>query len=228
MSKAKSKFITQDHPWIISVFGSKNPFFVMLFASPLLLLFIHKLLKYNESISPFLVIVLFFVGMIYWSFVEYAIHGWVYHAKSTYKKHQYTIGSFHLYHHLDKFDLRVLNAGPVMIYAASMVLVAPIHFFFNDWAITSSIALGLLFSYVAYEFVHYFIHYKRYESGYMRFIQNYHFYHHDNAPLKNFGNTNPYWDKFFGTYDPGYKEYEMTETTSNSLITSQKSEATYA
>jgi sterol desaturase/sphingolipid hydroxylase (fatty acid hydroxylase superfamily) len=70
-----------------------------------------------------------------------------------------------------------------------------------------------------YEWVHYTLHYKIHQNGYLKYIQMYHLHHHDVAANKNYGNTSHFWDVVFGTYDPAYMNYSMPHSTKESLIT---------
>ena len=219
--KKKNLYIIQDHQWIIDLFGSRNPLQVLIYLVPILIYLLIKILS-EKQFQLLIFMTAFILGLVVWSFLEYFIHRYIYHSKLSKKLFNYTIGSFHLYHHQNMFDLRVLNAGFLMIYSAAFILLAPILFLFQNWFLTASFGLGLLLGYYFYEWVHYLIHYKKFENGYMNYIQKYHFHHHDHAPHKNYGNTNHFWDVVFNTFDKRYKNYNMPENTQKSLIISQQ------
>lgn len=208
--------IVQTHPWLLKILGSKNPFFVLLAVLPALIV----LLNLGEyEVFSVETLVLGLAGILYWTFFEYAMHRWPYHIHFTKKRARWFFETFHLYHHRNLNDYRVLNAGPLMIYPLLTLLVTPLYFIFSgDWNLIAPIALSLTCSYVFYENVHYFIHYKKFESGYMNYIQRFHLHHHYKNWNANFGNTSHFWDVLLGTYDPKWKNYEMDQKAISETI----------
>jgi sterol desaturase/sphingolipid hydroxylase (fatty acid hydroxylase superfamily) len=55
--------------------------------------------------------------------------------------------------------------------------------------------------YYFYEWVHHLVHVKRYEKGFMAYLQDLHLDHH-RRNWGNYGQTTPLWDIAFGTYVP--------------------------
>lgn len=218
VSMKKSPFMIQDYPHLVKYFASRNPLHLLMFVVPLWIFISYHLLKLNVAVSIFGIG--FFSGVLYWTFLEYAIHRWGYHSAYKSKMVYYFLGSFHLYHHKDMSDHRILNAGFLMIYFLTPLVVSPFILLFSS-SFVVSMALGLSLSYYSYECVHYFIHYKQYDSGYLKYIQNFHLHHHDKAPNKNFGNTSHLWDALLGSYDPTFKTYAMSSKTHETLITSK-------
>jgi 4-hydroxysphinganine ceramide fatty acyl 2-hydroxylase len=207
----------QDYPNLVKYFASKNPVHLFLYVLPILILLTYELKTSASSFS----IIGFGMGIIYWSFLEYAIHRWLYHTNFKNKWVTYFIGSFHTYHHTDMSDHRVLNSGFLMVAVVTPLVLTPFYFLL-PYGVVLSMALGLVTYYYCYEWVHYMIHYKEYKSGYMSYIQKYHMFHHDYAPLKNFGNTTHIWDLLLGTMDERYKAYAMRKQTQDTLITVMK------
>jgi len=204
------------HPGLLKWFASKNPFFVFLKIIPLLVLFIWM-------VSPLMSakewnIGLYIAGLFTWSFFEYATHRWFYHTIFKNRKVQWFLEAFHLHHHHNLTDYRVLNAGLLLVYPLGLFFWLGMYLFTFDLELASWFGLGILTYYFFYENVHYFIHFKVYESGYMKFIQKYHLYHHYKRWHKNFGNTVTFWDKLFGTYDSEYKSFEITKEIEQELI----------
>ncbi len=204
------------HPHLLRWFASPNPRMVLLKLLPLIALYGYFLIKPN---FPFWSIPVYFgLGIITWSFFEYATHRWVYHIHFKNKKLKWLLEAFHLYHHHNLKDYRVLNAGFLLIYpiAISFWLVV---FLFTGQAYTASLfGLGTLTYYFFYENVHYYIHYKKYDKGYMHMIQKYHLYHHYKKWNVNYGNTVTVWDRLLGTYDNGYKDLTLSANESKDFI----------
>jgi sterol desaturase/sphingolipid hydroxylase (fatty acid hydroxylase superfamily) len=220
MLKYKSRFMIQDYPKLIKYFASVNPLHLFLYVMPVIFFINMELDRTLNQLS----VLGFLAGVLYWTFLEYAIHRWAYHTHFKNKFLVYFLGSFHAYHHSDMSDHRILNSGFLMITMITPTVLLPFLLFFN-YSIVLSMGLGLASAYYIYECVHYLIHYREYKTGYMAYIQKYHLHHHDFAPHKNFGNSSHLWDIIFQTISPRYIDYKMSEKTRKTLITfKQKSE----
>jgi sterol desaturase/sphingolipid hydroxylase (fatty acid hydroxylase superfamily) len=207
----------QDFPRLVKYVASRNPIHLLLFVVPLLGFFIfHSLSTPANAITTTLAVL---AGMFYWTFLEYVIHRFLYHTNYRSEFMKYFMGSFHSYHHQDMSDHRVLNAGFLMVYIVTPIVLSPFLFFTQDIQFLSSLAAGLVCAHYFYEWVHYTLHYKVHQDGYLKYIQMYHLHHHDVADNKNFGNTSHFWDVVFSTYDPAYMNYSMSHSTKESLIT---------
>lgn len=204
------------HPRLLKWFASKNPFFVLLKITPLILTFIFIIIRSEHHLNFGLVYLL--IGLFTWSFFEYVTHRWIYHAIFKNKKLSWLLDAFHIHHHNNLTDYRVLNAGLFLIYPLGMLFWFLVFIITLNIAMASWFALGMLIYYFFYENVHYFIHYKIYKVGYMKFIQKYHLYHHYKQWNKNYGNTITIWDKLLGTYDSKYKQFEISEDMKKELI----------
>jgi len=204
------------HPRLLKWFASENPFFVFLKITPLLIAFIWMVsitgLKFSQGL------LFLFLGMLTWSFFEYVTHRWLYHTIFENEKLRWFFEAFHLHHHRNLTDYRVLNAGLFLIYPFATFFWLIVFFLTSNIAMASCFGLGMLAYYFFYENIHYFIHYKVYESGYMKFIQKYHLHHHYRKWNKNFGNTITLWDKLFRTYDASYQDFEITDEIAEDLI----------
>jgi 4-hydroxysphinganine ceramide fatty acyl 2-hydroxylase len=215
----KEKTLVQTHPQLIKWLGSKNPLWVFISLQPLLLFFIYWL-NFDQIT---LTITLFFAGVLYWSFLEYAIHRWLYHITLRVGTLRNILDTFHLYHHRNLTDRRVLNAGPLLVYPMSVMILLPFYYLLaGDLSLLSAFALGTLSFYGFYEWVHFMIHYKHHTRGYLRLIQRYHMYHHEKRWHKNYGNTSILWDLVFQSYDNNWRSYELSNASLDSLILSSK------
>lgn len=214
------KTMVDTHPKLLKILGSKNPIFVFINILPAVGFFLYTLFATGSlrlaDLSYFL------GGVFYWSVFEYSVHRWLYHTEFPSYSVRWFFETFHLHHHRDLFDKRVLNAGPLMQYPMLFFLLLPVHIFSGyDLRAAGAAGLGLVGYYFFYECVHYGIHYKKFERGYMKYIQKYHMYHHEKVWLKNFGNTFHIWDFILGTMDDNYKNFELTKKQLESLIVNQ-------
>lgn len=137
-----------------------------------------------------------FIGLIGWTFTEYAMHHWVGHlgrGKNAFSRE-------HLKHHrlVDYFTpwsgkvLRTLIVGALM----SAVTVS---------LLGQSAGLagtgGFLFGYTWYEYLHWSLHELPPRHAYGRWARRHHFHHHFENPKMNHGVTTPLWDLAFNTYE---------------------------
>jgi 4-hydroxysphinganine ceramide fatty acyl 2-hydroxylase len=212
----------QDYPHVVKFVASRTPIHLLMFVIPLLTYFLFH--AFNTASNLMTTVLAIFGGILYWTFLEYAIHRFLYHKSYSSKFLRYFIGSFHAYHHQDMSDHRVLNAGFLMIYLVTPIVLSPLLLFTQDFQFLASLAAGLVSAHYFYEWVHYSLHYKVHETGYLNYIQKYHLHHHDRALNKNYGNTSHLWDLIFGTYDSTYKHYLMPASTRDTLITSKARE----
>lgn len=216
---AKPTFTVEKHPWLIKYFASRNPLHLLLMILPLLGWLISKTM--SEDLSALNWSLMLGLGVFWWTFLEYAIHRWAYHSKYPTKWLHSFMGSFHLYHHIDMSDRRVYNAGFLMVYFIAPVVLFPMWLVTQSMAMTAAFGLGTLGAYYAYEWVHFLLHYKVYDSGYLGWIQRYHFYHHERRPDKNFGNSNALWDMLLGTHDIAHKTFNISAKAQTTMITAQ-------
>jgi sterol desaturase/sphingolipid hydroxylase (fatty acid hydroxylase superfamily) len=139
-------------------------------------------------------------GVVTWSLLEYAIHRFIFHWLSEQKLFNYSIGSFHLYHHEIPSDRRVYTSGlvPALFWSAftfsSMTILSV-----NSNIVLVTLITGTLF-YFFYEWVHFYVHVREFHFAPIRYLQMLHLHHHLRDG-KNFGQTLPLWDVIFRTYE---------------------------
>ncbi len=217
MNKTKMHNMATTHPRLLSWFASKNPLLVFVKIIPLIALYSYgATLKATLSLGS---LGFFILGIFIWSLFEYITHRWVYHTIFKNNSLQWFLEAFHLHHHHNMKDYRVLNAGLLLIYPLALFFSGLVFLITNSIPLASFFGLGNLCYYFFYENVHYYIHYKVYTKGYMQLIQKYHLYHHYNKWNKNYGNTISLWDRIFNTYDASYKDFVLTEAQLTDLIT---------
>jgi len=135
---------------------------------------------------------LFIVGIIFFTFLEYAVHAWLFH-----ENHPLRIFiEGHAHHHQNPFSY---DAMPFFMSALiATIFVWILHFIMplNDaYALIGGLTLG----YFNYGIVHHIMHRVEFKNGYLRYMQEFHFVHHK-KPKLNHGITTDIWDRIFGTY----------------------------
>lgn len=129
---------------------------------------------------------LFGAGFVAWTFLEYAIHGWMGHRFATF------VTPLHQVHHRDARAVFAIGAWlpalvPILIGAAGGA---------RTWTIFYG---GILAGFAAYEVLHYRIHFRvpccRIEAR----LRAHHLIHHYHMPALCFGVTSTLWDRVFKT-----------------------------
>lgn len=129
----------------------------------------------------------FVAGLFSWTFVEYLIHGWMAHVFKTFAT------ALHDVHHRDPRAVFTLGAWPpsALVWLAGYALLGfgPAMIFYT----------GLLAGFVAYEIIHYRLHFVAPSTALEARLRSRHLVHHYRAPDFCFGVTTPLWDLVFGT-----------------------------
>ena len=127
-------------------------------------------------------------GVLIWSFVEYAMHRFLFH--SLYRREHWT-------HHIDVLALIGISSWKTT--ATFIALLALGHALG-----LASLMAGVMLGYMVYISLHYVMH--RPEHPFYRLMPGLvgnHDLHHQRGVEKNFGVSSPLWDHVFGTYVRG-------------------------
>ena len=135
---------------------------------------------------------LFVVGVIFFTFLEYAVHAWLFH-----KDHPLKVFiEGHAHHHQNPFSY---DAMPFFMSAVIATFFAWLFHFFMPIGDAFAIVGGLTLGYFNYGIMHHIMHRREFSSNYWKYMQEFHFVHHK-KPLLNHGVTTDIWDRVFGTY----------------------------
>lgn len=141
--------------------------------------------------------ILFAGGLGVWTLLEYVIHGPLSHRFQTF------VSPLHDVHHRDPHAVFTARAWmPLLAITLAMVMFFRFHpgtFFF----------LGVVGGFVAYEVVHYRIHFARPRNRLETLLRIRHLAHHSYRPNAIFGVTSPFWDRVFGTEPAPADQEEM-------------------
>lgn len=145
----------------------------------------------------YIVIGLYFSGLLLFTWVEYQVHKNIFHLRPTTaykKKFQYTI---HGVHHAFPKDKRRLAMPPVLSITIATALLVVLKLFIGDCAF--AFLPGFLTGYAGYLLVHYVIHVFPPPSTKMRVLWVHHSVHHYKSADKAFGVSSPIWDYVYRT-----------------------------
>jgi 4-hydroxysphinganine ceramide fatty acyl 2-hydroxylase len=142
-------------------------------------------------------IALFFGGFLLFTFLEYAMHRWLFHM-STHtpfrKRIQYIMHGVHHEYPKDKDRLSM----PI---PASLFILFGLFLLFYILLHTSVFAFlaGVMYGYSTYLLVHYMVHAYAPPKNFMKVLWNNHAIHHYRGSNDSFGVSSPLWDYVFGT-----------------------------
>jgi sterol desaturase/sphingolipid hydroxylase (fatty acid hydroxylase superfamily) len=149
------------------------------------------------GLSPSRIAASLAAGVVAWSFFEYLMHRYAFHyvprtrlgLALAYLSH----GVHHAYpHDPDRLVVPLVVSLPVSIlflaagYGAAGVRAFPF---------LSGFAVG----YLAYDLIHYHVHYGTSQRGPFKWLRRYHLQHHFSTPDRQFGVSSPIWDYVFRT-----------------------------
>ncbi len=136
---------------------------------------------------------MFGAGLLSWTLLEYIIHGWMAHLHDTF------VTPIHAVHHRDPHAVFAIKAWLPSI--ATMVLLLALF----GGAPGVMFYFGLLCGFVAYELLHYRIHFASNLMPMERRLRDHHLVHHLRRPRMCLGVVTSFWDKVFGT-EPAREE----------------------
>lgn len=142
------------------------------------------------------ILLLFSLGVIFWSFLEYVIHRFLGHKKI----HKGLVKKEHSKHHVEVHYFSPM-VGKFLLSLIVLITTSTLFYLFFG-IIGISFSIGLTLMYLMYEITHRRFHIKEPILKYGLLMRKRHFYHHFKNPKMNFGVTTSFWDKVFKTYQP--------------------------
>lgn len=148
-------------------------------------------------------ICLLVLGFFSWTFAEYVLHRFLFHAEDYWlpgnRRAMALHWTFHGIHHTfpqEKYRL-VFPIAPGLLIMYGFIywpisLIYPEEWHYQVYA-------GLLVGYMAYDLLHYFFHHSSPQAGWVKDLKAYHMQHHYRNGQVKFGVSNKFWDKIFFT-----------------------------
>ena len=191
----------------------KNPILEKLsrthIAVPITVFFVYStaLLYWNVTHTPLslgMSILLFFVGLVSFTWVEYMVHRYLFHMETYTKlraRFQYTM---HGVHHEFPKDKDRLAMPPLLSITISTLLLFLFRLVLDD--LVFAFLPGFLVGYALYLAVHYMVHAFQPPKNVFKFLWINHSIHHYKDEHCVFGVSSPLWDYVYGTMTPiGHK-----------------------
>jgi sterol desaturase/sphingolipid hydroxylase (fatty acid hydroxylase superfamily) len=132
------------------------------------------------------------VGLLLWTFLEYAIHRIALHRMPVFSP-------MHALHHAAQLDFIATPSWVSLSVWLSVVLV-PVWLWLG-FNIANGLTVGIMLGYWWYGIVHHVIHHHAHKrsSAYFDQLRAWHMRHHHSPKGGNFGVTTHVWDYVFGT-----------------------------
>ena len=140
---------------------------------------------------------LFLLGLLGFTFAEYAVHRYLYHIPATTPgraKFQYTLHGVH--HEYPKDKTRLAMPPIVTVFVVSLLFFI-FRLSFGSYAF--GLLAGFTFGYASYLFVHYAIHAYAPPKNFLKVWWTHHAQHHYRQDAVAFGVSSTLWDHIVGT-----------------------------
>lgn len=173
-----------------------NPILIWSMYIPILSYLVYRSLMVYQ-IPELTTALLFFSGILYWTFFEYMAHRYIFHWVSENIRVQKVAYVMHGNHHEYPRDRDRLFMPPVPSLILSTTLFGLHYLLLGDynWAFFPGFMLG----YLLYASMHYAIHAFEPPFAFMKPLWRNHQMHHYRNEHLGFGVSNTFWDKVFGT-----------------------------
>ncbi|MEZ4826737.1 MAG: sterol desaturase family protein [Bacteroidia bacterium] len=152
---------------------------------------------FYTPISGFAIAGLFWLGMFVFTFIEYAMHRWLFHLvtdTAARTRFQYVV---HGVHHKYPRDRERLVMPPFVSLAISITLVGIFQMVMGIYSY--SFVAGIISGYASYLVIHYSVHIFKPPRNFLRRLWTHHAVHHYRDDGVAYGVSSPLWDFIFHT-----------------------------
>ncbi|MCD2424528.1 sterol desaturase family protein [Niabella pedocola] len=202
------EMLTKTHPLVI--WGMYIPVIVYM------LYYSH--VAYNYSVAY--VLLIFFIGIFFWSFFEYIAHRFIFHWVSDNPAAQKIAYVMHGNHHHYPRDRQRLFMPPVPSIIIASVLLGVFYLILGKLALM--FFPGFMLGYLMYGTMHYAIHAWNPPFKWMKGLWRNHHLHHYKDEHKGFGVSSTIWDHVFGTMFDLKREKEDKEKVKELMFDKKK------
>ena len=165
---------------------------------PVITYFIFRSFTFVPKVGAGQILGLFILGLLMWSFIEYAIHRFVFHLTFQSERLKRFHFLFHGIHHDYPQDSRRLVMPP----SVSIPLSTLIYFSFSVFLAPAQLPpffAGFIVGYLAYDMSHFAIHHIHFRGKIWQAIKVNHMKHHYLDHDHGYGVSSPLWDVLLNT-----------------------------
>jgi 4-hydroxysphinganine ceramide fatty acyl 2-hydroxylase len=167
---------------------------------PIIFVFLYRGI-FLLDLEVFRLLAIIVLGIVVWSFTEYALHRFVFHYQPSSPLGQRIHFIFHGVHHDYPSDSHRLVMPP----SVSLPLAVLFYLLFKSLLgniYVSPFMAGFLIGYLFYDMTHYAVHHFNMHSKFWLALKHHHMKHHYQDSAKGYGVSSPVWDKIIGTDFP--------------------------
>jgi sterol desaturase/sphingolipid hydroxylase (fatty acid hydroxylase superfamily) len=164
---------------------------------PVLLFFLYRAI-FMLNLSALTIVCGYIGGVIAWTFTEYVLHRYVFHAHLPGKLGARISFVMHGVHHDYPKDSKRLVMVPTVSIPLAFIFYGLFCLLLGS-ALTAPVFAGFLMGYLIYDMTHYAIHHYSTKSPYWLKLKQHHSLHHYSEPDKLYGVSSKLWDYAFQT-----------------------------
>lgn len=146
--------------------------------------------------TPFMIL-LFIAGLLFFTFIEYLMHRYLYHMHPESEQGKKIAYTMHGVHHDYPKDKSRLAMPPVLSLILATVFFVIYRAVMGDYVF--GFLAGFLMGYTAYLGIHYSIHAFKAPKNFLKILWEHHLIHHYQEQDRAYGVSSPLWDYVFGT-----------------------------
>ena len=172
-----------------------NPITPMILWLPVVIYCICQTVAANSLLMG---IGLFVIGLLFWTFVEYILHRFLFHFVTDSKWIKRFHFIIHGIHHEDPSDATRLVMPPIV----SVTLSVPFFFLFRSIlgpTLAPTLFGGFIAGYLCYDYIHFYVHHFRPKTQIGMALKRHHMIHHHDTQNTRWGVSSPLWDYVFKT-----------------------------
>lgn len=183
-SRALDVIFTLAPPWL--------PYLVM---GPIAIV---SLLQASRELSWAHLTIVMLAGGLSWTWVEYAMHRWLFHAPAEREAARVVLLLVHGHHHVWPDDRWRIAATPIQFGSLALLLFGIFSLVLPRGEALGAFG-GAMIAYLAYELVHFYAHHGRAQHGWRGALRRHHMRHHHESPRARWGIGSPLWDVLLRT-----------------------------
>lgn len=162
-------------------------------------LIVSYLIVFYYHLRPSTIAFCFAVGILIWTMLEYVTHRYFLHWPASVPQWYPFAKYLHIGHHENSKDPFVFIIPVPFTLAVYLLIYGILHLITQRLDHTLAIMLGIMVSYLAFEWFHSVVHLSESPAPWLVWYRKYHYVHHFKDDSRHFGVTSPLWDFLFRT-----------------------------